>query len=66
VTSEEATALFQMRCTWDSYRITLTNGIWTAWRHSNPANVLTADTPTQLNWQIRIDYSQWQQEPPHP
>ena len=63
MTSEEATALFQMRCNWDSYRITFNHGVWTAWRCSNPINVLTADTATQLNWQIRVDYGQWLQEP---
>jgi hypothetical protein len=62
VTSEEATALFQMRCNWDSYRITVAHGVWTAVRYNNPANVLTADTAAQLNWQIRVDYSQWLQD----
>ncbi len=63
MTSEEASALFQMRCTWDSCRITFADGVWSAWRCSNPTNVLTADAPSQLNWQIRVDYGQWLQEP---
>ena len=66
MTSEEATALFQMRRNWDSYHITFTHGAWTAWRCSNPTNVLTADTATQLNWQIRVDHGQWRQEPSQP
>jgi carbon monoxide dehydrogenase subunit G len=62
VTSEEATALFQMRCNWESYRITFTGGVWTAIRYNNPTQVLTADTAAQLNWQIRVDYGQWLQD----
>jgi hypothetical protein len=62
VTSEEATALFQMRCNWESYRITFTDGVWAACRYNNPANVLTADTAAQLNWQIRTDYGDWLQD----
>jgi hypothetical protein len=61
VTSEEATALFQMRCNWDSYRITVARGVWTAVRYNNPTNVLTADTAAQLSWQIRVDYGRWRQ-----
>jgi hypothetical protein len=62
VTSEEATALFQMRCSWESYRITVADGVWTGVRYNNPANMLTADTAAQLNWQIRVDYGQWLQD----
>jgi hypothetical protein len=62
VTGEEATALFQMRCNWESYRITFADGVWTAVRYSNPANLLTADTAAQLNWQIRVDYGDWLQD----
>jgi hypothetical protein len=45
-----------MRCNWESYRITFNHGVWSASRYNNPANMLTADTATQLNWQIRTDY----------
>jgi hypothetical protein len=37
LTSEEATALFQLRCLWASaYAISLTDGIWVARRRDNP------------------------------
>jgi hypothetical protein len=46
VTSEDATALLHLRCLWqETYTITLSNGIWAARRHDQPARVLTADTP---------------------
>lgn len=62
MTSEEATALFQMRCNWESYRITFVHGVWTAVGYSNPTSVLTADTAAQLNLQIRVDYGRWLQD----
>jgi hypothetical protein len=59
VTSEDATALLHLRCLWqETYTITLSNGIWAARRHDQPARVLTADTPPDLRWQIRTDYGE--------
>jgi hypothetical protein len=60
VTSEEATALFHLRCLWqNSYMITFSDGAWTARRHYNPAKVLTAGNAPDLRWAIRTDYGEW-------
>jgi hypothetical protein len=60
MTGEEATALFELRCLWQqAYAITLSEGVWTARRQDNPAQVLTASTATELRWQIRNDYGAW-------
>jgi hypothetical protein len=37
----------------------LSDGVWTARRHDNPAQILTADTAPDLRWQIRNDYGEW-------
>jgi hypothetical protein len=56
VTSEDATALFHLRCLWDSaYAISVTDGIWVARRHDNPTRI-TADTAPELRWLLRADY----------
>jgi hypothetical protein len=60
VTSEDANDLLHLRCLWqEAYAITLNDGIWTAHRHDNPAQILTADTAPDLRWQIRADYGEW-------
>ena len=60
MTSEDATALFHLRCLWDSaYAISLTDGIWVARRRDNPTSILTADTAPELRWLLRVDYGQW-------
>ncbi|HUA27293.1 MAG TPA: hypothetical protein VMC03_00275 [Streptosporangiaceae bacterium] len=58
MTSEEATDLFHLSGLWqNAYIITLTNGTWTARRHENPAQILTADSASGLRWQIRNDFA---------
>ena len=60
MTSEEATALFHLRCLWHgAYAITVTDSIWVARRCDNPTRVLTADTGPELRWLLRVDYGQW-------
>jgi hypothetical protein len=60
VTSDEATDLLHLRGLWQrAYAVTLSDGVWTARRHDNPARVLTADTAPGLRWQIRSDYREW-------
>jgi hypothetical protein len=60
VTSEEATDLFILHCSWrDAYAITLSDGVWAAHRHDNPTKVLTADTAPELRWLMRTDYGEW-------
>jgi len=45
LTSEDATALFHLRCLRDgAYAISLTDGIWVGRQRDNPTRVLTADT----------------------
>jgi hypothetical protein len=59
VTSEDATALFYLRCLWDSvYAVSLSDGIWVARRRDNPTHVLTADTASELRWLLRADHCQ--------
>ncbi len=59
MTSEDATALFHLRCLWDStYAISVTDGIWVAHRHDSPTRVLTVDTAPELQWLLRADYGQ--------
>jgi hypothetical protein len=51
VTSEDATALFDLRCLWQgAYAISVTDGIWVAHRLDNPTCILTADTAQELRW----------------
>jgi hypothetical protein len=58
VTSEEATALFQLRCRWQgTYTIALREGVWSAWRLDDPATILTADTAPALRELLRDDYA---------
>lgn len=60
MTSEDASALFHLRCLWQgAYAISLTDGIWVASRHDNPTRVLTADTASELRWLLRADYGLW-------
>jgi hypothetical protein len=60
LTSEDATALFHLRCLWDgAYAISLTDSIWVARRRDNPTHVLTADTASELRWLLPADYGQW-------
>jgi hypothetical protein len=60
LTSEDATALFHLRCLWDSaYAISLTDDIWVARRRDNPTRVITADTAPELRWLLRADYGRW-------
>jgi hypothetical protein len=60
VTSEDATALFHLRCLWqEAYAINLTSGIWTAQRCANPTQILTAGTALDLRWRIQNDYGEW-------
>jgi hypothetical protein len=67
VTSEDATALFHMRCLWHgAYAISVTDGIWVARRCDNPTRVLTADTAPELRWLLRADYGQWLAPAPEP
>jgi hypothetical protein len=40
VTSEEATALFQMRCTWESYNTNLADGVWSACRYNDGVSLV--------------------------
>lgn len=42
-----------------AYKITLSGGVWTARRHDNPGQLLTADTAPDLRWKIRNDYGEW-------
>jgi hypothetical protein len=45
VTSEDATALFHLRCLLHgAYAINANDGIWVARRCDNPTHILTADT----------------------
>jgi hypothetical protein len=56
MTSEEASALFQLRYQWqEAYRITLSRGIWSAQRLDDPATVLTAGTAPELRGLIQED-----------
>jgi hypothetical protein len=56
LTSEDATALFQLRCRWqDIYTVALRDGTWSAWRLDNPASILTADTAPELRELLRED-----------
>lgn len=60
MTSDEATDLLHLRCLWqEAYAITMSDGVWIARRHDNPARVLTARTAPDLRWQIRNDYGEW-------
>jgi hypothetical protein len=60
VTADEATDLLHLRGLWQpAYTITVSEGVWTARRHDNPARALTADTAPDLRWQIRTDYGEW-------
>lgn len=57
--SEDAIALFHLRCLWDSaYAISVTDGIWVARRRDSPTQNLTADTAPELRWLLRADYRQ--------
>ena len=61
MTSEDATALFHLRCLWQSaYAISVTDGIWVARPRDNPTRILTADTAPELRWLLRADYGQQQ------
>jgi hypothetical protein len=56
MTSEEASALFQLRYQWqDTYLITLSGGIWSAQRLDDPATVLAAGTGPELRRLIQED-----------
>lgn len=58
MTSEDATALFQLRCRWqDIYTIALRDDIWSAWRLDSPVTILTADTAPELRELLRDDYA---------
>jgi len=58
VTSEDATALFQLRCQWqDIYTIALRDDIWSARRADDPAAILTADTALDLRELLRDDHA---------
>ena len=60
MTSEDATALFHLRCLWHgAYAISMTDGIWVARRRDNPTRILTADTAPELRWLLRADHGQW-------
>ncbi len=49
MTSEEASAVFQLRYRWQgAYLITLSRRIWSAQRLDDPATVLTAGTAPEL------------------
>jgi len=62
VTSEDATALFDLRCLWQgAYAISVTDGIWIARPHDNPVRILTADAAPELRWLLRADNGQRQQ-----
>ena len=64
MTSEEATDLFQLRCTWDKYYgIAFSDDVWKAHRlgAGAPWNI-TADTAEELRGLIWADYSAWQAE----
>jgi hypothetical protein len=55
-TSDEATALFRLRCQWQhSYLITLRDGVWSASRYEDPATILTADTAPELRQIMQDD-----------
>ncbi len=61
MTSEDATALFHLRCLWQgAYAISMTDGIWVARSLDNPTHVLTADTAPELRWLLRAACGQWQ------
>jgi hypothetical protein len=56
VTSEEASALFQLRYQWQgAYLITLSGGIWSAQRLDDPAPSLTAGTAQELRTLMQED-----------
>jgi hypothetical protein len=60
VTGEDATDLLHLRGLWQqAYEITVSAGVWTARRHDNPRQFLTADTGPDLRWKIRNDYGEW-------
>ena len=64
MSAEDATALFQMRCTWgDRYGISYSNKQWQAHRlgQGAPFNI-TASTANELNNKIGEDYRVWQIE----
>ncbi len=59
MTSEEATALFQLRYQWqDTYAIALRDGVWTASRCDDPTTVLTADTAPELHGLLQDDQAE--------
>jgi hypothetical protein len=59
MTSEEATALFQLRCLWqDAYHIGFSD-VWSAKRLNHPTTILTADTAAELRGLIQDDYADW-------
>jgi hypothetical protein len=54
----EQSALWELRTRWlGSYLIRLANNTWSAQRHSDPATVVTADSPEELEDAIRQDYA---------
>jgi hypothetical protein len=61
MTSEEATDLFNLRCTWDRYY--LVNFAGDAWRASRLGTAatftITANTAEELRGLIWSDYSEW-------
>ena len=60
MTSEDATALFHLRCLCHAaYAISVIDGIWAARRRGNPTRILTADTAPELRWLLRADDGQW-------
>jgi hypothetical protein len=62
MTSEEATDLFQLRCTWDKYYgILFSDNVWRAHRLGTgaPWNI-TADTAPELRGLIGEDFKEWQ------
>jgi hypothetical protein len=59
MTSEDATALFHLRCLWDgTYAISVTDDIRVARRSGKPTRILTADTAPELRWLLRADHGQ--------
>jgi len=59
MTSEEATALFRLRCIWEhAYRVEFREGVWSARRLSDPTVILTADTGLELGDLMRHDHAE--------
>jgi hypothetical protein len=64
MTSEEASDLFQLRCTWDKYYgISFSDSVWKAYRLGSGATQwLTADTSQELKGLLWTDYVAWQRD----